>query len=537
MTIPYVEPYYRVHVSVGPYSWDIERGDPADYGPIDGLKIGWKYPENAAWPTQPELPYASFGVIVPDTDSFEGVDVGAPVTIAVWAEPAGTPLPADFRDNSDAYLGVPGLFMPVASFGGRVTEMTGEPHELGYVYRLQCIDYLVDALDLKISDEDGDGWPAEDILDRLTRLAELGSAVTGGGVPWTSGAPSDGWGVFHAQAEPETKGVLEHMTDHLSQYADNWHSDTLRPGSRGIVHSNNHLKLWQADTLGLEPDPARRLMIVWRARKMYARSYRMPARFTPTGIGGLWRPEVDPYDGTGFVDPVFWPAGEDTAPERFGSLPADLVEFDATWSRTKRARAERVWVETNIVFVDAGTQRRVYRQIRPEDHTSTPPPSITITTTLAYREEARWLAEFLLPEAGVNGRWEVDKFRFWADQDPYRLTRGNEATWLHPYWAVAFNPVVAIAGIPPEQNPNSSGADYYAGVLTGCEFVLQNGRYYVDFTLGRDIPRPNDGGTSEGNTPHLTSASMKLDPAQAAVRGVDLDPGYTFWDYRLLRKG
>lgn len=522
------DPYYRVHLTVGPYSWDIERGDPADYGPVDGLKIGWSLPDNAAWPTQPDIPWARFGVIVEDAADFAGVDIGAEVAIGVYAHPASDPLPSGYQDGSGT-----GKWVPVALFGGRVVELEAEPHGLGLVYRLSCLDYLVDLADNQISDSGATGWPGESIENRLTRISDSASDVFGS-VPWVGfNGPEAGWGIFHANPEPDLKGALAHFVEHLAQYVLYGHYDPpLLGGARGILTTNNALSVYDIEDTPatMAPPDAQRYSLVWRFREYQCRQQ------------GGWLPGTLRNNGLGQLEPSMQPDENELAtalggplvpPEAIGIIPSSVVEFDATWSRTKKARAERVRAQTTLVFVDAPTAKRATAQLQGTEFTSLPPPTVVLDTSLGYRDEAADLAEFILADPAHAARWEVEKFRLLADLVPDRLTRGNSVSWFLLASVPIGQPLVGISGVPIDQNPNQGAIDHYAGLLTSAEFTIQDGRYWIDFTLSREIPRPAAG------TDLATSGAVS--PASLAVSHPTLSPnqvatGHSVYDWRIVRR-
>lgn len=533
--VDYAEPYYRVHLTVGPYAWVVERGDPADYGPTDGLKIGWKYPEAAAWPTQHEIPYASFGVIVADAADFAGVDIGSPVAISVYHVPAGTIVPAGYAQAGTTD------WIPVASFSGRVTDLGVKPSRLGMIYQVSCLDYLVDLAEARLAATGPDAWPGESIEDRLTRIADDLPDVFGG-APWDMySGPEPDWGIFHANDADDLKPALDWVTEHLSQYVQYGHYDPpIQGGARGIIATNNTGVYGTADDPDAMLPQARRFELTWIFRRLFNRGQAawLPARFRPTGAGGTWRPDVDADDDQAFYDDLYEVPELDgsTIPAALGVIPADVIQYDADWSRTKKGRAERVYVQTSVVYVDAPNAKRAGRGIEGiygYDYSSTPPPTLTVDSTLGYRSEAFHLADFLLREPGHADRWEVEKFRLLADLIPDRIIRANSTSWFHPILFANY-PLRAIAGLPVEQNPNG-GADWYAGILTGAEFNLTRGRYAIDFTLSRELPRPATSTTGEGG--YLSFATLAADPVQATVTLADLDPAYSIYDYRAARRG
>lgn len=535
--------WWRAYVRVGDHEWTVEKGDPAAYGPLDNLRLGWRLPENAAWPTQPEIPWARFGVVVPTTADFQGVDIGTPVAIALWTHDQAEPLPAGYKDLDGL-----GTWIPLATFGGRVTELNAAPHDLGVVYDIGCLDYLQDLVDVKVSAATATGWPSQYLRDRIKTLVELAPAAFGGTEPWTGGdfgGPSASYGSFWGRGPasgtdlPELKPVYDHMVDHLAQFAEWWFiSPPIQGGSRYVLTANNTAGLFDVDQL--VPDPTKRFMLWGRYKRVVARDDPDAARFRPTGVGGKWRPHVDPEDTVAFVDPIYNPTGTDLPAERFGILTADHVDFDADWSRTRKARQEQVWVESTLDFLDRA--RMVEKAALNRADWSNPddpnPPTLVIQTELGYGVEAQGLAQFLLADPSRAYRWEVDKFRVYSDLPGVadRITRGNATSWFHLASAIAGPVTKVIAGVPVDQNPNPGESDAYAGVLTSAELTIKDGRHYIDFTLSRDLPRQGTAPTLE-NAPALSLASMQADPTQDALTLLDLDPGYNLIDYRLTRKG
>lgn len=520
------DPYFRVHITVGPYTWVVERGDAADYGPIDGLRIGWKYPDNAAWPTQPDIPWARFGVIVADTADFEGVDIGTEVAIGVYHKPAGTPLPAGWQDGSGL-----GKWVPVASFGGRVVELSATPHELGMVYQLECMDYLVDLAENQLSDSGASGWPGESLEDRLTRIvAEVDDVF--GGVPWSGLAgPETGWGIFHAVAAPELKGALDHFTEYLAQYVYYGHYDpAIQGGARGVLTTNNVASVYDLEnTPASMTPPARRFNLAWVFRRL---PVRQPGLYLPCTLRTNPLGQVRPYPHPDETE-LDAAMGPDQPAEAFGILPASCVDFAADWSRTKKARAERVRVQTTVVFVDAPTIKRTTSQLTSSEMTAKPPPTVVLDTSLGYKAEASTLADFVLPDPAHAERWEVQRFRLLADLIPDRVNKANAVTWFQLGSMPLQAPLVAISGVPADKNPNRGGAEWYAGLLTSAEFVIQDGRYWIDFTLSREIPRPATGvslATTGAVSPGSLAVSRpNLSPAQ-------LDRAYSVYDWRTVRR-
>lgn len=549
-------PYYRARVAIGPdpadpgsaggprLVWNIERGDPAAYGPLDGLTIGWKLPDNAAYPSQPELPYANFRVIVADAADFAGVDVGAPVSIHVWDQPAGFVLPAGWSDGSGS-----GLTVPVATFGGRITDLKAEPHALGMIYTVSALDYLVDLSDTQVAADDDTGWPGESLENRLTRLYELADddGTLFAAAPWGDGyGPEPGWGVLWGNANPPLAPVLDHMTNALAQYVHYGHYDPpIQGGARGVLLANTLLDgIYGA--VDNRPDPARRYDTRWLYKRLGGNpnqgGYPLPAQLRQDPATGKWRPVVDPDSAHSWVgDPNANLLGDLPTADRFGSLPARYVDFDPTsWSRTKKEQAEKVRVQTTTNWA-SGPARTWVQQTTYNAYgrgvQTRPPKVLTVDTELGYADEARTLARWLIPdpaESSGGKRWEVDTFRLRADQLRGRITAANRRSWFTLSSILSW-PLVAIGGLDPTRTPD--GRDYYVGLITGATFTIKDGRYWIDFQLSRQIPNPVSGAAVYADQGQLSVKSMKAVAAQAAVKLNQLDPTFSVYDYRVVRGG
>lgn len=559
--------YYRVRLALGPDPvftpgatrrvWDIQKGDPAAYGPVDGLTIGWKLPDNAAYPSQPEIPYATFQVIVASAADFAGIDVGTPVSIHVWDQPASFKTPAGWLDGSGA-----GLPVPVATFGGRITELRAEPHPLGMLYSVSCLDYLVDLSDTQVSADDQTGWPGESLENRITRLVNLADDDGNlfGGVPWDVAnldGPIPGWGISWGNTAPPLAPVLDHIVKYLSQYVHYGYMDPNMPqgGARGILLANTlttglYGYGWLGSTATGPADNApavggRRYNIQWVFRNIGGNpnlgGYALPAQLRQAATG-KWRPVVDPNSARSWVgDPNANASGDLPTADAFGVLPARYVDYDPTsWSRTKKEQAEKVRVQTtynwsggpNRTWVSQSTLQAYNVPVK-----SAPAKVITVDTELGYAQEARTLAKWMVPEpaeVGSGARWEVDTFRLRADQLRGRLTAANRRCWTYLRTMLAY-PLVAIGGMDPTHTPD--GRDYYAGVITGATFTIRGGRYSIDFQLSRHLPRPVSGAAANADQGSVSAKSMRAVPAQLAMKVSQLDPTYSVYDYRIVRGG
>lgn len=147
----------------GSYSWTVKDDDPAGYGLAGPLSVTRSLPETDLAPmVQPNADTASFRVIVATTAALDQLQLGDPVTLRYFPSrvPAGTD-------------------KPTVEFMGRVSTLDAEPHDLGMLYTVGCVDYTAD---LGEGDMVGTyAYPAETLDARVRRiLADAGFNVPAG---------------------------------------------------------------------------------------------------------------------------------------------------------------------------------------------------------------------------------------------------------------------------------------------------------------------------------------------------------------------
>lgn len=177
---------WHVDLDIGGLTWSIDKGDPAAPGPLDGLRIGWRYPSTDVYPTQPEPVTATIRLLVEDiADIVSTIDEGSPVIIEI---------------SGSVH----------ASFVGRVAELQAVPvkrlvagvEQLVMLVTFRCVDYTVDRAADQVG---GTVWPAEDSADRLARI------VTEAGMTTTVLPTGDPVPVAEREAKPDNaKNVIEH---------------------------------------------------------------------------------------------------------------------------------------------------------------------------------------------------------------------------------------------------------------------------------------------------------------------------------------
>lgn len=146
---------YSYSVRVGPYTWTGDVGDPADYGPVDGLQIIRKLVDTQLWPAMVDTAECRFQLIVESTEDVESIELGTTVFVQITR-----PVGGSVRE----------------SFAGRVAELVTTPHDLGMLVTLSCLDYTADLRGVVVGAEP---WPQEDVFTRVERVIELASPGVG----------------------------------------------------------------------------------------------------------------------------------------------------------------------------------------------------------------------------------------------------------------------------------------------------------------------------------------------------------------------
>lgn len=169
---------------MGSYSLSSNSGDPASYGLIDPLDIRQSLPTADLAPlVQCNPDEATITVLAPDPFAYS-FSLGDQVRVTMYSSwtPGGSNV----------------------AFFGRVAQLQAQPHKMGVLYTLQCVDYLADLAELKAGHAD---YPVESSLTRVNRmLAEngIGSVVTEGIID-----PGAGFNDPNVVARLATEGQLD----------------------------------------------------------------------------------------------------------------------------------------------------------------------------------------------------------------------------------------------------------------------------------------------------------------------------------------
>lgn len=510
---------YRVDITLGPYSWSINRGDAPNLPEIaDGLSIGWQYPDTNLWPIQPEPVTASFSVIAEAAADVAGVDRGSPVLIRVWA---GVVVDGVDRDS--------------ITFTGKVGELVGAPIKFGHPatglevdgWRLdvQAVDLYVDLHETPVSGYENppglSGFRWSDMFFDLAGLAlpEVPAGVdTGGGTSHLTTDPGGGTAIEATTVASAAEGYLSltayggdtefgiisvNPFDYEDYAVHGWRRPIIRPNvdAAGVVDPAN---------------PYRYELVSRRYGEDPAAGPAAPAVLADLG-GGLYGPSLAP--------PA---AGVDD-----GSLVIDAgyLTYDATWTRSKLDDPNQVVVSTSLPperFTDLADQASPpWLSVTSENRAADEEPVTTVISDTRIQSvyQAGFLANMYLDDsANEEIVWAPSGFRWLASEDPaWPVNRS-----LFPGTALAgdYSAPVVITGIPASQRPTPH--EWVVGVVRGATWTFERGAFSIGFELYPRIPAPIA-------APNVGLTWAELDTAHPALDWDDLDPAYRWLDYRLLR--
>lgn len=521
---------YRVDLTVGPYSWTRSKGDPPSLPEVlDGLTVRWAFPDGNLWPSQHEPLTAAFSLIAEDAADLDGIDLGTPVLLRVWAG-----------------VVLDGIEFDSITFTGTVGELTGSPVAFGH----------------PDTGADVDGWILEvqsvdltaDLGEHVTQGVEFSGDVSGSAIDWVNRlftqaglpAPISGYeGVVFPTAyavtgivtsdpaggtafEPASIGeaaeaFLAYAVDAgtrassadpaldptvMSLYnSHGWRRMILRPNTdeAGVVDPDNPYRYeYVSRRYGERPGigPASPAVFAAIGGGLYGLALQPPP--SSVVIGGT---PVDVYDASIVID-------------------ADYLAYDAAWTRSKTGDPNEVTVATSL---DAA---------RLTSWGVTPWTSVTETshqdddqvigaaigdTRLYEQAHARYAADMYLDDDGPI-RWAASGFRWFASDDPSWPV--NRSLFPGAELFGDYAAPVVIDGIPATQRPN--GDDWYTGTVKSAQWTFERGGFYIDLDLYPRIPRPIVSGAVG-----LTWADLAAD--FPAVKWNDLDPELTWVDLRLAR--
>jgi hypothetical protein len=499
MSIPLTDPYYRVEVDAGPYSWITEAGDVADYGLADPLNVGWALPGNdPLFHSQPEPMVCSFSVVEPTMADLAGLARGTTVLVKVWGWPPGTVNP--HADTVPSGMPPGDLdtveYTPLVIFRGRIADVDARPHRLGMIATCACVDFTVDLAESTIGAGD---WPAEPVEDRLDRM------FTEAGVLPPTDMLLVGFGMAARTASPgDARSLVWKVADYL----------TLTPDEPFGVYHYMTTRYTAGFLDGVTPDPLSPYAIPWVLARYASgddgQMPRLPGVFAETQPG-LWG--VDIVEDAGRRAPV---------------ISADHVDFDSKWNQSKRTEPDTITLTG--AFLDPVTG------IIHDSWTVAEPDAVPIAAQIPAEFDSVYTAQdFGLANlsSGDSDNWNADTFTWYADQDPWPMIAAGGGWFIEGAHPTAPREPVVVDGIDPDKNP--TGTDWFAGRLASAIFTLSGGHYTVAFKLRRSLLRPQVFDVSIPGEGTHTCSFQDLKAAHPLLDWDDLDPTYSWFDARLLR--
>lgn len=348
---------YSYRVRVGSHEWAASSGDPAEYGPVDGLSIIRKLVEDSPlWPAQLDTAECRFQLIVASMADVSDVAVGTPVLVEIQ-RPAGGPV----RE----------------AFTGRVADLSATPHKLGMLLTLACLDYTGDLRNITVGAEP---WPVETIFQRVTRI--MGLAGQPAPVPL---ALPPGSGVMPlASPSVAARDVdAQNAYDLVQHYLDQW------PVDYGYAATSVQYRGRGRMNLSAQTD-ANGVLTGWLLVPQLERPY-YAGPLVLTNVAGVWRPVVDADSPN--TDPVV--------------LMADEVDVSSTYAITKQDSVTRVTVSGDKFIVSGVPTPVVVSASLDVD-----PPVVATLDGVEITDPgtAAVLAAMYLPGEVPVSRWIADSF-------------------------------------------------------------------------------------------------------------------------------
>lgn len=541
---------YRVEVTLGPYSWTINKGDAPRWplsDVLDGLSVSWQMPPTDQWPAQPDPTTASLSLLTKGADDLDDLDIGSLARILIYA---GAINPAT------------GLEVPAVGFVGRVSDLRGRPTrvpvpdgspalaDLGWIIDVTCVDLMADLADVNVagSVDPLDTGGAQGWVLYYFDLAGITPPDWGFGGNGRLMVTPDSGEIPSAPLLQAVDDVLRHLADggpivgdesvpenHALYEATGWNRGVLMPkfaddpsGPMGV---------------GFDQDPVTPWAVEWVSKCNFRQSVLNPTnpfrliRVTAT----QWQlltlpPPAVTYD----VDTAEWlPVNDFT-----WALHADYVSFDATWTRNKLQRPTRAVVTTDETPPDTNW-RKVTRTapLQPgEQHVVTQVPG----SRLVERYAAQQTGDMYVARGNYDrgNRWTADGFTYHASRDPSWPRLGTIFPNLlsGPLPFIGFSAPVLIDWIPQDILPIPSSR-HYVGTLMGATWRFSGGEFDILLTLQPRSPSPPGDFLSDAAfcPPDFNKIADRgalpgdRGPAVARPRYRDLVKSDSYADFRLVR--
>lgn len=466
---------YRVDVVAGAYSLTSLSTDAADYGLADPLELRFSIPNSDLSPLVQRNPdEATITIIAPDAATY-AFSLGDPVRATIYTSQALTT--ANY------------------AFFGRIAQLTAQPHKLGILYTLACVDYTADLAELKAGRVD---YPAEASSVRINRmLAENGIpslAITGSIVsnnPLVSA---------RIAADEGVAGLPELIEEILSGWTENQANNELGTAASTTITARYELlpKIINPGAVPgqgtLDPDHPFTISPIYRPQ-----GWNPPAKLSAVGNVHL---TVSTADSSPATQALILDAGQ--------------VEFAPVFTQQKGNAVSRVVVQTETGFaISDWTNWGVQQYV---------PSTAAIEATVKTRLNSLPLG---LVVAGMyKGTIQPDGSLQWTvGTITWRASRTQVAAWLGP----KLRRVCTVARVDAV-NPSShvpTGKAWIAGVLDSLTPRVEGGEITVGFTLAPMTYTETGFGIVPNQATYTVAALVGVTFAQ-------LSPTDTFTDYLLL---
>lgn len=476
---------YHVTVKVGRgtdfHAWTITKGAPAAYGPVDGLQIT-QATLDGLWPPTEAPRECRFQLIAAEFDDVPFVKLGAMVEVVVRTQAAGT---------------------LVASFGGRVAELTANPHDLGVLFTLLCVDFTTDLRGLPVTISEA--WPAESVYSRFVRLV---NAIGGYVAPPALGAVLAPNG---ASVAPANNGPLQ------STY---YFGPASSPSEVLDEPVQDAYEILQA------------LLIQW------------PMDYPGYPDGGLARPQLVPVMGNGAMNPptswsvsplwenpayvgahrLRWVNGLGYALQAAHTnddsmLPASSVDFTSNYAETKDSSYNVVRVYNLAAGYEGGTPGDGYASLNID-----PRIEVVLNCKSPNADARQAMADLYIPAEAPSVRWLADEFIYHGELDPPVPVVG-------PYRVQPeLGAVVTITDIPRRHSP--ANRSYYSGMIANRVMTIANKSISIAVQLRRPDYAAYGPGVIRWNSTVLATIGAG---ATAVPRWSNIDQAITWDDLRQLR--
>lgn len=511
---------WTAYVRVGTLQWTIDKGDPAAFGPMAPLSVGWKFPDDGLWPTAPEPLNLQLSLVMPDAASVDQIDIGTSVYVLVYL---------GITDGTDP--------LPSVVFTGQVAQLNGHPVRANgtdaWQLDLSCTDYVAGLGEREVA-----GYIPFQGVGVQTWVEKLFANAGMNPPDWNGG----GWGqamltLNDGRIEPGS--VLERVDSILSTYADG--GNIIGAEDIAANHEWYPYEGWRRGYLQPVTFATTGNLSSWRvywfskrntvAASSYADVYPMSMAYS----GGLAKWSLFRSSGLAGLGGSDWIDATQV-------ISADYIDFAADWKRTKNTSPTNVSIANNTPADEYVLDP--WDQVNKETGERTRGPITTrVTDFLGYQKfNAEWSAEMLLPDV-VPYKSTPNGFSWYASADPDAPVLPSWFPGVHTLWLGHSIPLV-IDNLPQSQTPAVTPGDpanpaWYAGTLSGATFVIEpGGTYRFDFTMRPGAPEP--GGLDIAGLPN-----GYLRPADAGVGGpahtatwtpANTDPKLTPHHLRLARR-